>query len=329
MLATAAAALGLLVLIRFVDAEALVAAWRGFDPLLFAVAGALYVVSISARGWRLRMLSTGEAWGPLWVWLRLAAVHQALFTIMPSGTGDLGYPMLAGRLAGTPGATAVRVLFIYRFQDLMALSAFAGCGLYLLGGDLAGGTPVALAALAATAGLVAAPDLARLALLAFGRLLADMPPGGDTLIERSRRAAGEWLLLLDARVSWSVRWRTAAACLAAWCAATLSLWVLFAMSGKQLEAGEIMLLIAGMNLVGALATFTVAGLGVSEGGLAVLLALLGHGAGESAAISLTVRPLALISSLAASGVVEACARFARCKHAIHGPTDRTPEVPKS
>lgn len=308
-LATAAAAAALLILGRFADLNALADAWKRFDPILFALAAALFLANIAARGWRLRTLSAADPDESPARWLRLAALHQAVFTLLPSGTGDLGYPMLAARITGTDPARALRALFIYRLQDLMALIAVGSCGLLLLGAPLANGPLiVALAALAAGAGLLAAPDLARFGLILLGQLLG-ATRFGHGAIDRWRASALAHVRLLTDGIPVGVRVRSAVATLMSWCAATASLWTLFYMTRMPLGVGEIMLIMAGINLVGALATFTVAGLGVSEGGLAVLLVLLGHPAGEAAAIALTVRPLALVNSLAVCGIAEAIVRF--------------------
>jgi uncharacterized membrane protein YbhN (UPF0104 family) len=98
------------------------------------------------------------------------------------------------------------------------------------------------------------------------------------------------------------------------------------MAGMSLGPGEVMVVIAGMNLIGALATFTIAGIGVSEGGLALLLTMLGHPTSVSAAIALAVRPLALASSVAVCGLVEAAVRLCRLKRGATRPISETTEA---
>jgi len=191
----------------------------------------------------------------------------------------------------------------------MTLLGLAGAGLYLVAGQRAVTPGVAIIVVVAGTGLFAAPDVARLGMKLLGRALSAMT-FENRIIAQWRIKALDCVGLLEGRGSPAARVQTAIGCLVSWCAAMASLWTLFAMTGIRLELGEIMLVIAGLNLVGALATFTVAGLGVSEGGLAVLLALLGHAA-DSAAVALTVRPLALINSLLVCGVVELVVRVRR------------------
>ena len=309
LVAVVVAALAFLVLARFTSLDALAGAWARFDLSLFVVAAALFFLNIAARAWRLRALTADGGNAPALDWLRLAAMHQVIFALLPSGSGDFGYPLLAARLVGTKTATALRTLLIYRFQDLMALLGIAGGGLCLFAGQRAVTPAVAIIVVVAGAGLLAAPDVARLGMKLLGRALAAMT-FKNRIIAQWRSRALDYVGLLEGRGSLAIRIHTAISCLVSWCAAMASLWTLFAMTGIRLDMAEIMLVIAGLNLVGALATFTIAGLGVSEGGLAVLLAFLGHAA-DSAAIALTVRPLALINSLVVCGVVEVVVRFRR------------------
>jgi len=316
------AAGALLALAHFADFKTLAAAWARFDPSLFALAAALYLSNIGVRAWRLRALTLEDGDRPFLAWLRLAATHQVVFTLLPSGTGDFGYPLLAARIVGTKTAPALRVLLVYRFQDLMALLAIAVGGFLLFGNQPVAAPALAIMVLVACTGLFAAADLARLGMLILGRILGAID-FGERISERRRNTALDYLRLLGVRFSPAVRIGTAVGCLVSWGAATASLWLLFAMTGIRLGIGEIMLVIAGMNLVGALATFTVAGLGVSEGGLAVLLALLGHAGGDSAAIALTVRPLALANSLVVCGVVEMIVRLLHVRRRVTKPTGET------
>ncbi len=66
----------------------------------------------------------------------------------------------------------------------------------------------------------------------------------------------------------------------------------------------LLLVVVGMNLIGAVAAFTIAGIGVGEGGMAAILVALGFGAPESIAMALIVRPATVLMVLVSGGFLE-------------------------
>lgn len=311
------------------DLNALAMAWAQITLWPFALAAGLFFVNLAAQAWRLRTLSADAGTGPLSAWLRLAAAHQAIFTLLPSGAGDLGYPLLAGRYVGMKIGPSLRVLLIYRLQDLTALLAFAAGGLLLNDRDLLEAPRAAVVALAAIGGLLVATDVARLATVVAGRVIATTGSvSSRPTFARLQRACSEAIEAFAAPLPLAARLASSASCLIAWSAVTASLWVLFAMVGIRLGLGEVMLVIGGLNLVGALASFTVGGLGVSEGGLAMVLVSLGYPATEAATVALVVRPLVLINVLVVCALVEGCFRLRRDRSVATMPIDERAAGPE-
>lgn len=318
-MAAALAAILIIALVAIADLADLKATWTHFSVGPFVLAVLLSFLSLGARAWRLAILTTGASRVPSATWLRLAAAHQALFMVMPSGSGDFGYPILAARFTGTAVAPALRVLILYRLQDLLALALLAGAGLLLMSGDRSQSFVAVVAVTIAFAALLGTNDLARLAGKATARVVALVPAGYGTSTRWRDRLLG-YVRVPDAAPPLAVRCLAAFSCLAAWCLATASLWVLFAMTGLQLDLAEIVLVIAGLNLVGALAAFSIAGLGISEGGLAAILVLIGLPLHAALSVALVVRPLAMIGSLVACGIAELVFRATGFTGAATNPT---------
>ncbi len=114
-------------------------------------AALLFSLNLGIRGWRLQWLDgSHRSSGSLAQWIRIAALHQLLFTILPSGVGDVGFPMIARRVAGIPTPAATRLIGIYRLQDIWALAILLVLGL------IGSFQLVALSSLAAATVLVAA-----------------------------------------------------------------------------------------------------------------------------------------------------------------------------
>ncbi len=86
---------------------------------------------------------------------------------------------------------------------------------------------------------------------------------------------------------------------------------LFRMAGLALSPAELMFVVGGLNLCGALATFTFAGLGVGESALAGLLMLLQFPTEQAVPVALVVRPAALVNTLLSSAIVDAIHRVER------------------
>ena len=277
-----------LLLSQVVDAAGFRAQWARLSPEYAVLGMALFLGNLILRGLRLRRLAmaAGDSAGRF-AWIRLCALHQILFSVLPSASADIGFPHLAARLLGCPAVTAARVLLVYRLQDLWTL--------------------LILFAMTAAALLVWANDLTRFLGAGLLQLIAPSGAAWEFLARPLRRLATE----LDRPVCWTLRIHGAATALLSWSLAALSIWSFFAMIQVDLGLSETLLVITGMNLVGAVAVFTVAGLGVAEGGLAAILLALGFGASNAVAAALTVRPAALASVVIGGGLIECSYRLFR------------------
>lgn len=315
-------ALSLALLIRLVDRASLDAAIRTLSPSSIGLASALFLLSIVIRGYWLRLLAPpGSARTGLTPWVRLAAAHQFAFMLLPSGAGDLGFPVLAGRLTGVGIAPALRMILCYRLQDLWVLAVLGSSALAIVG-FAAEASPFLLGVpLLAVPALVWSSDLARLGVLVLARLLhlAARFLRGERF-SRLVAAADRWSSELTAAMDAGLRFRAALACATAWGATCAYVWVLFAMVGIVLSAVEVVAVVAGLNLAGALASFSIAGIGVSEGGLAAVLVLLGFHTQDALSTALVVRPIILLNALLVCGLFEGGFRLVRL---LAVPTRRT------
>lgn len=301
-------------LIGRADGAAIADNWERFSPRHALLAVALFVANLTLRGLRLRRLFLDSgAPRDRGRWIRVSAAHQVMFSVMPSGLGDAGFPIIASRLAGCSVAAATSVLLTYRLQDLWMILMLAGSGLLL---QTAGGGLVyfliAFGLPAVTALLVWSGDLTRL----LGSALLRLTARGESIRWTGLRKviAGPLQLLAAELVrptDWRLRLHGAWMTLLTWSLSTASLWSLFAMIGVHIGIAEVLLVIAGMNLVGALAAFTVAGLGVGEGGLAAMLLALGFGTTQALAVALIVRPAMVANILVGCGLIEGSFRLLR------------------
>lgn len=298
----------LALLLSQVDAAGFRAQWTRLSPEYAVLGMALLLGDLIVRGLRLRRLAmaAGNSAGRF-AWIRLCALHQTLFSVLPSGSADIGFPHLAARLLGCPAVTAARVLLVYRLQDLWMLVIMFAVALFWYGIE-GGGHHAALFFVATAAALLIwANDLTRLLGAVLLRLIAPSGAAWEFLARPLRRLAAE----LDRPACWSLRIHGAVTALLSWSLAALSVWSFFAMIQIDLGISETLLVITGMNLVGAVAVFTVAGLGVGESGLAAILLALGFGASNAVAAALTVRPAALASVLIGGGLIECAYRLFR------------------
>lgn len=75
------------------------------------------------RAWRFQLLLDGRPGAPSRAMLRAACLHLALNLYLPMRLGELSFPFLARRLAGTPLLSATGALVAARLLDLGALLA--------------------------------------------------------------------------------------------------------------------------------------------------------------------------------------------------------------
>ena len=241
--------------------------WRAIDPGFAALAVLASLVTVMARGLAYALYAKAGNKG---VWLDIGARHQALFSLVPSGLGDLGFPVLANRHAGVTLGQGAGIIALARLRDVLVLGA-----LFLAAMPFSDVGPIATLA-PAIALLGAALCLEPL----ISTIARHLPRIGDTLAHASAP--------LSDRTK-----RTALATLS-WLAASLAVWSAFRAAGTTLDPSDAVLLIGGLNAAGILA-FTVGGLGIAEIGAAAILIWLGTPPEDAARTALTARPLLLCS----------------------------------
>jgi len=215
-----------------------------------AIAG--FLLSYLLRAARVFDEFRHEANGRFGACLRIVLLHNAAVNIVPFRGGEAAFPVLLGKLFGTPLARALASLFWFRLQDALV---------------------VAVVAVAVWPGLPPALRLAGVAvLIAFAWALPrwarrSHPSSGggrlarlrDAFAESTRRARFGWLWTI---ANWSVKLAAQA-------------WLLAALLGTSMNTGVAGAL--GAELAAILPVQGVAGFGTYEAGAAA--ALLTHGVG--------------------------------------------------
>jgi uncharacterized membrane protein YbhN (UPF0104 family) len=255
------------------------------DPAWLAAVGAAHLVVVAGRGLSFRALAPEGNRGARRAWLQLAARHQILFSLVPGGLGDTGFPFLAKRIVGLDAPVAVRVIAQFRLRDAILLAAVTIAALVLIG--VRG--PYGLIGLAIVLPLLWVSDDIAVGLLKVARHL--LP--GSRIVGFLREASDHETPTLHDRTV-----RTALAILV-WSASTAAVLAAFRAIGVTIGVGEALLFIAAVNVAGAL-SISIAGLGVSEAGAAAALVVMGRSVQRATSLALVVRPLLLLSVLAMS-----------------------------
>lgn len=273
-----------------VSAILLLILWRAssFDVRTFetvslahaALATFTGLVTIYLRSLNYRLIAKPEAVISVRRWLDVGVRHQLLFTLVPSGFGDVSFPLLAKKHAGAPYPMAVAVIALARLRDLFVLGALATIGLALVGH------------------MRSLSIFAVIALLLAGYHV-------EYMIEPLTRLLGKfgylkaWKEGSQAIISPAVqRGRRMGMSIAVWLMASISVWLAYRSANVYLSIGETFCLVAALNIAG-LISITVGGLGVSETGSTAALLLFGMQLDEAIRISLTARPILLLSVLCA------------------------------
>lgn len=259
----------------------------GFVAIVIA-----YAIGLSLRSAQLYVTL------PLWQrvryanWMAVVSRHQALFSLAPSGLGDLGYPGLAERYTGLAPSQSLHPILVMRLRDLMFLIFAAGMG-------LAAHTPVPgmiyAASSAVLVGMFLLPNRLAAAAQRSVVLKRILPvPKDDKAMQLpfGRQAVLAVLTLL------------------AWASSMLSVWLAFRAVGINLLVTETLFIIAVLNAVGAIG-LSVAGLGTTEAGLAGGLVILGFDLDQAATSALIVRPTLLIANLMAAFTLACLAELTR------------------
>lgn len=246
---------------------------------------AAHMLAVCCRGALFRALAREKGREGVAGWIRLAARHQAIFSILPSGVGDFSFPFLAKRFVALETEKALRVMILFRQRDLVALTVIA----------VAGATIVAdqtfLAGIALFAGAIClwfADDIVSFAATILGKFIRRGKVAGWLKLF----AMTEKLTLYERATSWVLT-------VVIWAASTSAVLAAFFAVGQHMTIGAAFLFLALINAAGVVA-ISVAGLGVSELGATSALVLTGRSIQEAAATALVVRPTLLLSMLICS-----------------------------
>ena len=261
-----------------------------FQPVYAILAVMAYCCCILVRGTNLRELAGIERRDQLQNWMKLAARHQFLFSLAPSGVGDLGFPALARHQIGLDVKSSVRLIALVRLRDAFALAVIAIAGLvvaafhyhYLIPLLIAGA--VLLYFLDDIVANISSLFATKFPSSKLKEFLSELPDSSHFSWKRRT-----WRLFLTA---------------SSWLLALLGMFLAFLSVGKLLSLGELLLMLATLNLIGALA-ISIAGFGVAETGVAGVLVAFGDTVPEAAATALTARPILLVCVLVACGLIDA------------------------
>ncbi|WP_066412544.1 lysylphosphatidylglycerol synthase transmembrane domain-containing protein [Halorubrum aethiopicum] len=291
-------ALGVAVLARTVDADALLAAVAEADPRLLALALLAYLLS-----WPLRGRRYGDVLAPMdrrhGVGFLTAAVFasQTANLVVPARAGDGVRAYLLKRRRAVPYPTGVASLAVERGFDLVAIATLGGTALaLLLLGDRSVGTTGAATPLAAAGALAVVAVLLAVSTVAVARSDREFGSALRARVEDSRLSGSSRLSgVVDAAVRFGAAVRVVAVAprgLARVYVGSLLVWGLDVLTAVLVLAA----LVGGFGgTVPALTLVTVGTLAVSAGNLAKVLPLSQGGIGlyEAAFVGLVVGTTAI------------------------------------
>ncbi len=261
----------------------------------YAVMALLFsMATIALRAANYRAIGNQYVAASLRGWLQVSLRHQFLFTAVPSGLGDIGFPVLARQYVGLDLKQGAATIAMARLRDLCFLPAL-GCG----GLAVLGYAPVlsSLAALALGAAGLMAEQLVGLLRRSFQRLRAKVPPSQDV-----------------GQQTFTSQLIRSALTIGSWTSAALALWCAYASAGFVLDPAASFVMLAGLNAIGIIA-ISVGGLGVAEAGSTGVLTFLAVPLEQAAQVSLVARPVFLVAVLAACAVLWAASRLTDKSHA--------------
>jgi uncharacterized membrane protein YbhN (UPF0104 family) len=249
-----------------------------------------HLVMVSARGLALRALAPRLKRTETVKWVHLAARHQLVFSIVPAGAGDVGFPYSAKRIVGLEPPEAVRTIAQFRLRDLILVGLMGLTGGLLIG--LPG--PYTWAVIA-----VAIPILWMSDDIAAGLFRVSAAVAPHSRLDNFLRTAAE-------HESPTANERIARTFLAVfiWSSSVAAVMAAFRAIGTPIQLAEVLIFIAAVNLAGAV-SLSIAGLGVSEAGATAALVATGKSLQQASSIALVVRPLLLLSIVCASLLLDA------------------------
>jgi uncharacterized membrane protein YbhN (UPF0104 family) len=297
-------ALGMLVILfAAVDKRQLAEILKAFRPVALLAAFGVFLLSIFLRGVRFRYMMDGS--GSTFTWLRIAALHQFFFTVVPFRLGELSFFPLASRLSQGDFTSSLPVLLSSRLYDFLMLAIFAVVA--VLGLQLPDYAPVFLAVSAVI--FLAAANTRFIFVVSrwfFQQAHVLVKLAVFNTIARRLDEAGAWY-----EANEKSKLAILGFTLAAWLAAALGFYLVFRSFSIELGAYQVLFLFAGMTFIGILGFFSVGSIGVSELGLTGLLMVLGFQAQQALALGILARLTMLAVTLAATVLTEGIAWFRR------------------
>jgi uncharacterized membrane protein YbhN (UPF0104 family) len=262
------------------------------DPSWLLGVAAAYLLVVIGRGFSLRALAPEDQRGRMLQWLQLAGRHQVLFSTIPAGIGDAGFPILAKQIVGIELPVAVRIIAQFRFRDILFVSTMGMFGLVLLGFPGIYG----LLSFALAIPLLWFSDDIAVALL---KLVRSVAPKIRILAFLQQATDHPRPQARDRCI------RTAFA-MSVWTAAVAAVISAFRAIGVHLTIGEALLFIAAVNIAGAM-SLSIAGLGVSEVGAAAALVTGGMPLQQATSLALVVRPTLMLTIVSMALLIDVTA----------------------
>ncbi|MDR1463472.1 MAG: flippase-like domain-containing protein [Azoarcus sp.] len=267
------------------------------SPGATALAAAGFLLSYLLRAARVYDEFRHDAGGRFAPCLRIVLMHNAALNVLPFRGGEAAFPILLGRVFGTPLTRALASLFWFRLQDAMVVAAVAAA--------VWPGLPPVLRAAAVAALVIFAWALPRWARQPHrwaesGALARKFAALRDAFATSARHARFGWLWTI---ANWSVKLAAQA-------------WLLSALLGMDMRTGAAGAL--GAELAAILPIQGVAGFGTYEAGAAAALLPSGIALADG-----------LRAALALHLFVIACALTAGAAAALLPGIPSTAEPPKS
>lgn len=275
-----------------------------------SLAATCTLATLLARSMRLRvLLGAHAARHDTADFVGVASFHQAIFTTLPSGLGDLALPFLARTCLAVSPLRAGVVLAFLRVQDLVVLVGVAAGSAILLARH--GLLATALASLVLLAALVMLSEAA--AVMGFAaRVLGGKVRGRFPDLDADASRGPSFAATLVSLVPGSAGGRASAFWTAlSWLTAIGGMWAVlnaFGLGMSPLQAGAIL---CGLNLAGAMAVVTFAGIGFADAGLFAMLRLFGVPPEAAIQGALAVRVVLLSLNVALPAVIGAAVMFTR------------------
>ena len=292
----------LIALLLYSDLAVLRGIFLQADVYYFLLCVAAYLAIVFFRTCRLWVLLPAEYRTSLASCFQLILGHQMIFAIAPGGLGDLAFPAMAKVQLKIGWQEALNNLLTVRIQDFLFLSVIAGVSAVIM-----------LAATGATVSLILIISGCIICIL-----ISTLTPVASMLLNtvipwvqnKSHQIRAKFHLPVDApdntfvsinHISATARALSMGLTVMSWFAAALMLWMAFLTFGFEIAEFHVLILLLGLNLIGAAAIFTIGGMGIAEAGLAGLLVALGYDKSTAIPVAMLVRPMILFITLGFGG----------------------------